>query len=74
MGSKSSKPKKNNNLKNKSTKETININNDKISQKRSQINNQNKSQNKSNKAQNKKYNIKENNEKKSIFFYHNNTK
>ena len=36
MGSKSSKPKKNNNLKNKSTKETININNnDKINQNKS---------------------------------------
>ena len=60
--------KKNNNLKNKSTKETININNEKISQNKSQMNNQNQSQNKKN------YNLKENNEKKSIFFYHNNTK
>ena len=71
MGSKSSKPKKNhknNNLKNKSTKETININNEKISQNKVQMHNQNKSQNKKN------YNLKENNEKKSIFFYHNNTK
>ena len=46
MGSKSSKPKKNhknNILKNKSTKETNNINNDKISQNKAQINNHNKS-------------------------------
>ena len=38
MGSKSSKPKKNNYLKNNSTKKTININNDKISQDKEQMN------------------------------------